>query len=86
MLNAGAPAIHGASGVFIMLGGEWSRAWLTDGQPGRKPAINVTMRRGGLAARTTNVAYVLFSRLSRPGFLCHLRFSFGGYDEPEILR
>jgi len=21
-----------------------------------------------------------------PGFLCHLRSSFGGYDEPEILR
>ena len=58
MLNAGSPAMHGASGVFTA-GGSWSWAglvagmaecgyqpWPTDGQPGRKPAVNVTMPMG----------------------------------------
>jgi hypothetical protein len=31
MLNAGAPAMHGASGFFITLGGERSRAGLVAG-------------------------------------------------------
>ena len=46
---------------------------------------DLLIRRIPLAGRTTNAAHVLFGRLIRLGFLCHLRCSFGGYDEPEIL-
>jgi hypothetical protein len=54
-------------------------------QPGQHDP-NLLLSRILLAGRTTDVAHMLFGRLSRTGFLSHLRSSFGGYDEPEILR
>jgi len=45
-------------------------------QPGQHNS-DLLLRLTLLAGRTTNVAHVLFGRLGRLGFLCHLRSSFG---------